>query len=821
MLLQEIRYACRMLAKSPGFTIVAALSIALGIGVNTALFSFHDAILLRPLPVREPKSIVTVNLAGDDQPSSVGRLSYPNYRDLRDRSRSFDGLLANQLMLFSFAQSRQAAREMRMGMLVNDNFFAVLGVQPMLGRPFTAEEGKVPGRDAVIVLGFDFWKNALGGDSTLLNSIVIINGIDFNVIGVAPESFTGLDQFVRPSFYIPLMMTGQLIAGSDNPLEDRKASSWDIRGRLRPGVSVKDAESELTMLWKELELQYPDINRDRTIAVRTELEQRIRSTPANAVIGVMMTTLAALVLIIACANVANLMFGRARSRSREVAIRLALGVNRMRLLRQLLTESLVLALLGGALGVGLAYGGIRFLAASAQSIVPTDIPVVISPELDSRVLVFSLAAAVASAALFGVAPAWQSLKVQLAAALKSSELGETRRRLVGRNLLVSAQIALSIVLLVAAGMVQAGFQQTLALDPGFRTDHLMTMALDTSFARYTPAQTHNFYRNLVDRVRVLPGVQSVALTDALPLDRGFRFRMAVIPEGYQFLPGTDTATVTTSVVDESYFRTMKTEIVRGRAFTAADNDRSKRVVIVNETFAAKYWPNQDSIGKRIQPTNTSGSWLEVVGIAKTEKYANIIEQPTAFIYLPFAQQEKPQMTLLVESVNADASSLAAPLREIVRTLDVNQPVFSLRTFASFYQREATGAPQLVLRTASAMGLLGLTLALVGLYGLISYRVDRRTREIGIRMAIGAGRASVVMMVLKQGMKLAITGILAGALTSIAVTRLLAAGMAGLGTVNTSSYVVVPIVVIGLTLLASYIPASRASKIDPLRALRHD
>jgi predicted permease len=821
MFLQEIRHSFRMLARSPGFTIVAALSIALGIGVNSALFSFHDAILLRPLPVREPGSIMTVSTANPDVPSSVGRLSYPNYRDLRDRSRSFDGMLADQLMLFSFARSRQAAREMRMGMLVSDNFFSMLGVQPLLGRAFTAEEGRVPGRDAVVMLGYDFWKNMLGGDPAILDSAVLVNGIACTVIGIAPESFTGLDQFVRPQLYLPLMMTQQLSSASENPLENRKVQSWDVRGRLKSGISRQGAEGEMTTLWKELEQKYPDANRNSAIAVRTDLQQRIRLTPANAIITLMMTTLAALVLVIACANVANLMLGRARSRSREMAIRVALGVSRLRLIRQLLTESLLLALLGGALGVGFGYGGIRFLATTAQSLVPTDIPVVISARLDQRVLIFSLLAAVVSAVLFGLAPAWQSVKVQLVPALKSAELGETQRRLIGRNVLVVAQVALSMVLLVAAGMVQAGFRRTLALDPGFRTDHLMTMGLDTSFARYTPAQTHDFYRSLVDRARALPGVRSVALADPLPLERGSGFRPQVIPEGHQFPEGKDSAPVAAAVVDDSYFDTAKTEIIRGRAFAAADNDHSSRVAIVNEVFASTYWPNQNPIGKRIRLNNNQEPWLEVVGISKTEKYSNIIESPTPFLYLPFAQQEKPQMALLVETVNPDGTPLAGLLRDIVRTLDVNQPVFSLRTFASVYQREATGAQLLVMKTAGIMGLLGLTLALVGLYGLISYSVARRTREIGIRIAIGAGKANVLMMVLRQGMMLAITGILVGAAASIAVARLLAAGMAGLGAPNPESYVVVPILVIALTLAASYIPARRAAKMDPLRALRYD
>lgn len=815
----NIRHSFRMLLRSPSFTAVAVLSIALGIGVNSALFSFHDAILLRPLPVHDPGSIVTISSGAPDEPPSAARMSYANFRDLRARSRSFDGVIADQLMLFSFARSRDASREMKMGMLVSDDFFTVLGVRPSIGRGFTPEEGSAPGRDAVAVLGYDFWKNALGGDPSILNSVVTINGVGFKVIGVAPESFPGLDQFVRPSFFVPLMMVARLVPGGESPFEDRKVRRWDVRGRLKPGVSPKTAETEMTSLWKDLSQQYPDENRNHNIAVRTEFQQRIRAMPANAVISVMMTTLAALVLMVACVNVANLMLGRARSRTREIAIRVALGVSRTRLFGQLLTESFLIALLGAGLGLVFGLAGIRFLRNTAQALVPTDIPVVIAAQLDFRVVLFSLAAAVASALLFGLAPALQSMKVRLVPALKSAELGESRRRFIGRRLLVVTQIALSMVLLVAAGMVQEGFRKTIALDPGFRTDHLITMALDTSFVRYTPSQTHSFYRNLVDRARTLPGARSVTLTSALPLDRGAR--ISVTPEGYSFPQGKDNASVPMALADESYFGTMNTQLVDGRAFSAADNNQSRRVAIVNELFAGAYWPNQNAIGKRVRLNDANGQWVEVVGIARNERYQNILERPMQFIYLPFAQQENPAMTLVVETVNRDASTLAAPLREIVSALDVSQPVFGLRTFESFYQREATGVPLLVMKTAAGMGLLGLTLALVGIYGLISFSVARRTREIGIRVAIGAERANVVTMFIREGMILALIGILVGGGASIAVGRLITAGFAGLGAASPALYVVVPGLVIVLTLAATYLPARRASRMDPLRALRWD
>jgi predicted permease len=828
MFFQEIRHAVRMLVRSPGFTAVAALSLALGIGVNGAIFSLNDALLWRPLPVRDPGSIVSVTTEGRDDRGPTPLVSYPNYRDMRSNSDSFDGLVAHQGTTVSFARSRQASREMRVGMLVSDNFFDVLGILPALGRSFTPEEGRGPDRDAVVVLGHDFWKNTLGEDQSILGGVVVIDGFDFTVIGVAPASFTGMETFIRPSFYMPITMAQRLnarpfgapSATGDDPLEDREARSFIVKGRLKPNVSQTGAQAELTTLWNRLVQQYPDANRNRTVAVRTERQQRRRIDPGNATVSSMVTPLVALVLVIACANVANLMLGRARARSREIAIRLALGVSRMRLLRQLLLESLTLALIGCALGLGFAYAGIQFLSSSLQATVPNELLIVSGPQLDPRVLLFSLLATVVSAVLFGLAPAWQSLKTQLVPSLKSSEPGQTtRHRTVGRNILVSAQVALSMVLLVAAGTLQGGYRNSVNLDPGFQTDHLIMMSTDTALMRYTQVRARDFYRELGDRVRALPGVSSATLTSSIPFDSAGIER--IIPEGFQLPRGRENAVVSSAVVDEHYFSTLKIEIVRGRAFTADDNEGSHRVALVNEVFAGTYWPNQDPIGKRIRLNDSQGPWLEVVGVAKTGKYLQVFEAPRPFLYQPLAQDPRAQMSLLAETTSADPVSLGAPLREVVRALDLNLPVFNLRSFSSFYERRALGPQLMLTRVVSTTGLLGLTLALIGLYGLVAYSVTRRTREIGIRMAMGAETADVLKMVLRQGLTLSMAGIVTGGVASVGVTLLLTASLAGIALPNVATYVIVPVALVCLTMAASYFPARRASAVDPLRALRYE
>jgi predicted permease len=815
-LVHDARHGFRLLRRNPAFAAVAILSLALGIGANSAVFSIADAELLRPLPVRDPGAIVTVSAAGPDNRASG--MSYPNYADLRKASRAFEGLVAYQRStLMTFAQSSHEVREMRMGMLVSDNFFDVLGVRASSGRLLAPEEGRVPGRNAVVVLGYDFWKKALAEDPSIVNRTVWINGIDFTVVGVASASFTGMDESI-PAFFVPITMAERL-GFRENLLDDRGARSFAVKGRLKSGVSRQEAQTELTALWQRLEQQYPDWNRSRTISVHSQLQQRIQEEgPATAIMIAMMMALVAVVLLIACANIASLMLGRGRARSREMAIRLALGVSRIRLLRQLLIENLLLALIGYVLGLGFAFAGLRLLQAAFT---PTELRVVIAPQLDQRVLIVSVLAAVMSALLSGLPPAWQSLKTQLVPALKAAEPGETtRQRAIGRNVLVVGQVALSMILLVVTGMLLDGFRKLLVLNPGFRTDRVVMMALDTSIARSTPVETKNFYRALADRARALPGVASVALTSWVPLDRGGEVN-SVLPEGSEVQRGHEAETVFSATVDEHYFGAMNIDIIRGRTFTANDKEGAPLVAIINEEFARAHWPSQDPIGKRLRLNDISGAWLEVVGTTKTGKYLFVAEPPTQFLYRPFAQHHRTEMTLLVETSGGDPALLASPLRGLVRDLDVNQPVVNVRTLASLYERRAIDIPFRILQTVGTIGLIGLTLALVGLYGLVAYSVARRTREIGLRMAIGADRSDVLKMVLRQGFILSTVGILVGGIASIAVARLLAAGMVGIGTPNPATYTIVPLLLMGFTTAASYIPARRASLVDPLTALRDE
>jgi predicted permease len=835
MIFQEIRQASRLLLKNPGLTAIAGLSLAIGIGVNSALFSLTDGLLLRPLAIAQPSHVVTV-VSGTNSFTGNG-LSYPDYLDFRRNSRSFSangsgspngslsandsGLAAFQFDTVGLAESANVQPQMRMGMLVSDNFFSAMGIEPILGRAFTPDEGKISGRDAIVVLSYDQWVNQFGRDPAILGRNIRLNGIDFKVIGVMPEGFTGMDLYIHPAFYAPLTMIERLGASAANPaanpLDDRGNRFLQVKGRLGSGATREQAQAELISIARNLEKEYPATNRNHPVLVQTEMQARFQQDPYDSALVTTLMALAGLVLLIACANVANLLLARARSRTREIAIRLAIGAGRWRLLRQLLIESALLSSIGAVLGLGFGYFGIRFFKTIP---IPTDLPVSLTIQMDHRVLLFSLFTAVVCTLLFGLAPAWQAVKTDLILALRSAGLtASSRRRTIGRDVLVIGQVALSLVLLVAAGMILDGFRKSMAMNPGFRTDHVMTMQFDTALARYTPEQSRQFYRNLIDRTRALPGVKSATLAEAVPLAPN-QGAQTVIPEGYQFPKGQESASEFGEAIDESYFSTMRAPMVRGRVFTASDKAETPAVAIVNEAFAAKYWPNQDAIGKRIRLHDGKGPLVEVVGIAKTSRYLFIAEPPTPFLYLPFAQQPSSQMAVLVET-NDDPATIAAPLRDVVHTLDANMPIYNSRTLSNFYQMRAVSVLLIILELVSAMGLLGLALALVGLYGLISYSVSRRTQEIGVRMALGAGRGSVVKMVLRQGLILSLVGIAIGFAASLGVRGVLTRGLIGLGTSNPAVLILVPLGLLLVTIAACYVPAHRASQVDPIRALRYE
>ena len=819
---QDIKYGCRMLAGSPGFTCIAVLSLAFGIGANSATFSFADALLLRPLPVARPGEVMTVGSMTAIEAFGVSDLvsSYPDYIDIRDRSTSFNGLVAFRHLTASFASDPKATPKLKMGMLVSGNLFTVMGVEPTIGRAFRPEENQVPGRDAVVVLGRTMWEQEFGSDRTVLGRTVRINGNELTVIGVAPPEFSGMNQYVRSDFFVPLMMSARLASDpKSGSLDARDARSLVLKGRLKPGVTQAAAQAELTAIAADLERAYPDANKNRRLAVRTELQARVAQSPPDAALIAMLSTLALAVLFVACANVAGLLTSRAPVRAREMALRLAIGAGRGRLVRQLITESLLIAALGGLLGLGIGYAGMSLFR---QIELPTDLPILISFQMDRRALLFSLVVAVASAVIFGLVPAMQATRTDLTAVMKASDsVAPGRRRRWGRALLVSGQVAVSVVLLVVAMFMYRGFGQQLANGPGYRIDHLIMMSFDPSLMRYTDAQAQQFFERVAERARAVPGVEAVAMTSSIPMSNDSVGSETLVPEGFQFPAGKDNATVLAARVDEHYFDTMRLTILRGRGFRVDDSSGAPPVAVVNQPFAQHYWPNQNPIGKRFRLADGDKPWVQVVGIAKTSKYLFIAEPPTEFVYLPYRQKSQERMIMVAQSAG-DPASLVAPLREIVRGLDADLPIYNVRTMENLYRMRAISIFNVLVSIVGAMGVMGLSLAIVGLYGLVAYAVARRTREIGIRMAIGATRTTVLRLVLRQGIVLSLVGLVVGLLASIGAGELLRAAFPnGSDQRDFTALAMVGPLVMAVTFLAAYVPARRAARINPMEALRDE
>ena len=819
---QDLRYGCRMLAASPGFTTVAVLSLAIGIGANSAIFSFADALLLRPLPVARPGEVLTVGSTSSLEALNASSLvsSYRDYADLRDRSKSFEGLAAFTSITAGFAADSTQTPKLKMGMLVSGNFFPLMGVEPAIGRAFRPDEDQVPGRDAVVILGRTLWEQDFGSDPQVLGRTVRVNGVDCTVIGVAPPAFTGMNQFVRSDFFLPLMMSPRVVNDKRTAsLETRDARNLTVKGRLKAGVSQAEAQAELTAIGADLERAYPETNKNRGLSVRTELQARIASSPPDAMLIAMLSTLAIGVLLVACGNVAGLLTSRAPVRAREMALRLAIGAGRGRLVRQLITESLIVAAVGGVLGLGIGYAGMTLFR---QIEIPTDLPIALAFQMDRRALAFSLAVAIASAVIVGLVPAIQASRTDLMGVMKASDAVKPgRRRRWGRAVLVGGQVAVSVVLLVVAMFTYRAFGAQLAGGPGYRTDHVLMMNFDTSLVRYSEAQSQQFFEQVGERARAVPGVTRATMTTGVPMSNDAVRTVTIAPEGFQFPAGKENVTVLAGFVDEYYFDTLAIGLLTGRNFRREDDADAPRVAVVNQHLAQHYWPNQDVIGKRFRLDDANKTWVEIVGVVKTTKYLFIAEPPSDFVYLPYRQRKPERMFLMAQSAG-DPAALAGPLREVVRALDVNMPIYNVRTMEELYRMRAVSIFRVLITIVGAMGIMGLVLSIVGLYGLVAYAATRRTREIGIRMAIGATRGVVLGMVLRQGLLLTLAGLAVGLVASLGAGQLLEAAFpGGAEGQDFMALVLVAPVVLAVTMAAAYIPARRASRINPTEALRYE
>ena len=807
---KDIVFSFRLMRRRPGLTLVILLSLGLGIGVNLTIFTFVNAILLQPLPgIAQQNQLVEVYTSYASG-LRFGSVSYLDYKDLRDRNQVFSGLMAQRLTLLNL--NNEGGNEIVPAAIVSGNYFSVLGVEPARGRFFRPEEDQNPNTDAVAVISYTLWQNRFAGDPNLVGKSLTINARSFTVVGIAPERFGGSNVGLAPDVWVPLMMQSVAIPG--DRLKDRGVRWLELVGRLNPGVSLKQAQASMVGLAAQLLQENPLTNRG-TGATVVNLGQGaagVQSTLTPILSLLMIIVL--MVLLLACFNVANLLLARATLRRKEVGIRLALGASRRRLVRQLLTESILLSIIGGAVALPLAYYASTLLLAFRPA---TSFPVAINPKLDVLTVVFAILLSIITGVVFGLVPATQTASPQVLPALKDESLLQGYRKSRLRNLFVVAQVAISFVLLIGAGLFIRSLMQARNSSPGFETHNLLIASVDVGLGGYDKQHGTVFYQQLVQRVSGLPGVRSATLAKAVPLDVSGTQQIGITFPGDEN-PNQIPRNIDYNIVTPKYFETMNIPLVQGRDFEDRDGPDTSGVVIVNEAFVRRFWQGQNPIGKQI---NVAGSKapLEVVGIAKNSKYYGWREDALPFIYLPFAQSYRPAMTLHINS-DGDPAALINSVRELVRNLDRGVPIYNVRTMT-----EHLAVALFEIRAAAVMltffSLLALALAMVGLYGMMANSVNQRKREIGIRIALGAQRSDILKLVLGEGLILTLIGLVIGVGLAIGLTRFISVLLYNVSPLDLTTYGLVALLLTAVALLASFLPAREAIKVEPIKALRYE
>ena len=809
-LFQDAKYGLRMLGKNPGFTAAAVLTLALGIAATSTIFSWIHSTILNPIPgVSNTGDLVTV-MRGERSEHPTPPFSWPDLKDLRAGTRSFAGLLAYHMDYVSLTGGEKPERVY--GTLSTANYFDVLGVRPVLGRTFLPEEDQEPLGAPVVVISYDLWQHRFDGDRSVIGTKIQINLHPYSIIGVAPPGFIGCASGVRSDLWIPLVMDP--VVWYSQRLNERGTFWLNVLGKLKPGVSRQQAAQELDAVMHGIVERYPDQHRGPN---QISLDPLWRS-PFGANVYLYSTlplllAFAAILMLVACANVANLLLVRSVVRRRELAIRMSMGAGRWRVVRQLLVESLVLAL--GACVVAVLITS--WTAGAFEAFFPpTYLPLALNGHADGAVFLATLLISILTAAIFGTLPALRSSALNPAAVLKeeSGSVSGTLRKARLSSGLVVAQIALSLVLLICAGLFARSLRNAQMLDPGFDPDHVLIASYEPGPAGYSSAQGREFHRQVLDKLRAIPGVESVTLADFSPLCFTIHSN-DVHPEGYLPRPH-ESMEIDRAIVGPEYFRTMKTRLIAGRDFTDQDTEKSQRVAIVNQAFVDRYWSHQDALGKRVKMW---GQWLTVVGVAENAKYRRIIYQPAPAIFVPLFQDYADTVTIHAR-VAGNPKAFAAPIEAAVHSLNPDLPIFGVMAlrksmeFGSVFERIAG-------TFVGSFGLLALVLAAVGIYGVVAYTTRQRTREIGIRIALGAGRRDVLRLVLGQGVRLTLLGLAIGLAAALAVTRVLSGELLGISPTDLVTYTAVSLLLCVVSLLACYIPARRAAKVNPTVALRYE
>jgi len=806
---QDLRYGARMLRKQPGFSLIAVLTLALGIGANTAIFSVVNAVLVKPLLYPHSDLVVQIWQTNPRANRWGEWISYPAFVDYRRQNRVFEDIGAYRTWLWNITGGDHP--EVLRGARVTSNLFSVLSVQPMLGRSFLPEEEQ-PGRNQVVILSYGFWQRRFGSDPALVGKTVTIDGLNHTVVGVMP-----------PGFDLPYNVSSAVFAsdawippGDDPELEDRGSPNYRVLARLKPGITIQQAQANIEAIALGLAEQYPE-NREMSATV-VGLQQNLVKEARPTLL--LLLGAVGFVLLIACANVANLQLTRTTARQKEAAIRLALGASRLQLIRQLLTESMLLALLGGAAGLLLAVWGVEFLVRLGP-----DIPRLQDTSIDPRVISFTLVLSLATGVIFGMAPAFQGSRIDLNETLKESGIrapaGSGRGRT--RSLLVITEMALALMLLISAGLFIQSFMRLQKVDPGFNPHGVLTAYIMLPSSKYTePRRQAAFFKEVINRIEALPGVEAVGGASSMPLtgtnDAGY-FRIEGIPERRA---GDPLIEAEQPKITPGYIRAMEIPVLMGRSFNWADNENSPQVVVVSEALVQLYWPNEDPIGKRLSINNDSDGkpvWRQIVGVVKDVKHDGLAKQPRPVIFSPLLQYPVPY-TILAIRTHTDPSSLSPAIRRAVTAVDSEQPIFRINTMERFIS-DSVSDSRFQTQLLTVFAAVALALAAVGIYGVVGYSVNQRTHEIGIRLALGARQRDVLKMVVKQGMELATTGVVIGLAGAFALTRLMKDFLFGVNASDPLTFGVIALILTLIALLACYFPARRATKVDPLVALRYE
>jgi predicted permease len=809
---QDVRYSLRMITKAPGYATIAILTLALGIGANTTIFSWINSTLLNPIPgLASPSEVVALTLGrGGDNPFPF---TYPDFEAMRDGQQSFMGITAANIAPMSLTGKGKPERVW--GMVASANYFEVLGVRPILGRGFLPVEDEKPGGAPVAVISYRMWQTHFGANPGVVGQTIEINQHPYTIVGVTPAVFQGSQTGLRSEIWIPVMMEEQLMPQGDL-LHDHHYFWLGMLGRLKPGVAPEQAQEEMTLRLKREAKNYPEEHKGHdSVTVHPLWRNPFGANAFLSTLLPMLMSIAGLVLLLACANVANLMLVRSVARRREIAIRMSLGASRWRLVRQLLVESLVLALSGGVVALLITF----WTAGTFMKFLPTtDFPISLSIRTDREVLLATLGISVLTGVIFGILPALRSSSEAPVAVLKEdtgSASGGLRKARLASGLVV-AQISLSLLLLVCAGLFIRSFMSAQQINPGFNSHNVLIASYDLFTAGYSEASGAEFDRQLAAKLEGLPGIQSVALSSRVPLGFGGG-STSVKPEGY-VSQANESMETQVAIITPNYFKTMQIPMVKGRDFTVQDTKNSQRAVIVSEAFVERYWPHQEAVGKQLN-SDLTNEWFTVVGVARDSKVNGLNEKPTPFLYLPLYQVYRATM-IINARVTGDPLAFGKTVEKSIHELNADLVVFDVTTLelreqiASFGQRVAG-------TFVGAFGLLALVLAAVGIYGVTAYTTRQRTHEIGIRMALGASKKDILRLVLGHGLRLTLAGVGLGLAVSFALTRYLGSLLLGVTSTDALTFSSVAILLCAVALFACFIPARRAMRVDPMVALRYE